>query len=221
MVGKPGELRGWGEGKETKASRNESRSFLTWAELWDNTSVITVSNFSGYILSRLWCKQLNREQFLPWWRKQRVLKELLATESVSALDLVSALTASSGLQSHVSVLWAMKRCTALTCPGTQHSPAFLITLCSWGRLSGAQSSPGAPDSLLCSGCPDTFSSFSVQSTKGWVSGDSGSLDPFTRASIWQSQSIPERWNHLTGWLSRWLHCSCSCVDRWRVLPTDT
>jgi len=46
------------------------------AELWDSYSVIILSNFSDYIHSKLWCKQLNGEQFLPWWRKQQVLKQL-------------------------------------------------------------------------------------------------------------------------------------------------
>lgn len=52
------------EGVEGKG-RKQRQAEMGAAELWDKYGVIILSNFSGYIISRLWCKQLNREQFLP------------------------------------------------------------------------------------------------------------------------------------------------------------
>lgn len=52
------------EGVEGKA-RKQRQAEMRAGELWDYYNVVTISNFSDYILSRLWCKQLNREQFLP------------------------------------------------------------------------------------------------------------------------------------------------------------
>lgn len=57
-------MNGWWvsqENEEVEGKRRKQRQ----AELWDNYGVIILCDFSDYDLSRLWCKQLNREQFLP------------------------------------------------------------------------------------------------------------------------------------------------------------
>lgn len=58
-------MNGWwvsqeNEGVEVKG-RKQRRAEMRAAELWDECSVIIVGNFSDYVLSGLWCKQLNRE----------------------------------------------------------------------------------------------------------------------------------------------------------------
>lgn len=62
-------MNGWWVKQENEGfgekARKQRQAVMKTGELWDNYSVVTVSNFSDYVLSRLWCKQLNREQFLP------------------------------------------------------------------------------------------------------------------------------------------------------------
>lgn len=117
MLGKPREQKGWGEGKERKQRQAKMRA----AELWDNYGVIILGNFSGsgYLLSRLWCKQLNREQFLPWWRKQQVLKQLCGYRVCQRSE--PSLSVARYLRPPKQCVSMQSTCIALIYLGTHHA----------------------------------------------------------------------------------------------------